>query len=154
MITQMENCCTLLPIRVKEKNQQQQKNQIRPKLSTIFREKMIDIPQASGSFFNTDGEKYCAVSALSKYLGYDIAAVVSNKIQNDKNINPGELIPYDILEMIENFTVYNNPKNYLRCFCSRPDYYYRSLISLLIHLNDYHKMTFTQIGNWLESKGM
>jgi hypothetical protein len=154
MITQMENCCTLLPIRVKEKNQQQQKQQIRPKLSTIFREKITDIPQASGSFFNSDGEKYCAVSALSKYLGYDIAAVVSNKIQNDKNINPGELIPYDILEMIENFTVYNNPKNYLRCFCSRPDYYYRSLISLLIHLNDYHKMTFTQIGNWLESKGM
>jgi hypothetical protein len=154
MITQMENCCTLLPIRVKEKNQQQQKQQIRPKLSTIFREKITDIPQASGSFFNTDGEKYCAVSALSKYLGYDIAAVVSNKIQNDKNINPGELIPYDILEMIENFTVYNNPKNYLRCFCSRPDYYYCSLISLLIHLNDYHKMTFTQIGNWLESKGM
>jgi hypothetical protein len=154
MITQMEDCCTLLPIRVKEKNQQQQKQQIRPKLSTIFREKITDIPQASGSFFNSDGEKYCAVSALSKYLGYDIAAVVSNKIQNDKNINPGELIPYDILEMIENFTVYNNPKNYLRCFCSRPDYYYRSLISLLIHLNDYHKMTFTQIGNWLESKGM
>jgi hypothetical protein len=25
---------------------------------------------------------------------------------------------------------------------------------LLIHLNDYHKMTFTEIGNWLESKGM
>jgi hypothetical protein len=23
---------------------------------------------------------------------------------------------------------------------------------LLIRLNDYHKMTFTQIGNWLESK--
>jgi hypothetical protein len=155
MITQMEDCCTLAPIRLKEKNQQQQKQQIRPKLSTIFREKITDIPQASGSFFNSDGEKYCAVSALSKYLGYDIAeAVVSNKIQNDKNINPGELIPYDILEMIENFTVYNNPKNYLRCFCSRPDYYYRSLISLLIHLNDYHKMTFTQIGNWLESKGM
>jgi hypothetical protein len=155
MITQMEDCCTLLPIRVKEKNQQQQKQQIRPKLSTIFREKMIDVPQASGSFFNADGEKYCAVSALSKYLGYDIAeAVVLNKIQNDKNINLGELIPYDILEMIENFTLYNNPKNYLRCFCSRPDYYYCSLISLLIHLNDYHKMTFTQIGNWLESKGM
>jgi hypothetical protein len=143
----------LLPIKVEEKNQQQ-KQQIKPKLSTIFREKIIDIPQASGSFFNTDGEKYCAVSALSKYLGYDIAAVVSKNIQNDKNINPAELIPYDILEMIENFTVYSKPKKYLRCFCSRPDYYFCSLISLLIHLNDYHKMTFTQIGNWLESKGM
>ena len=153
----MEDCCTLLPKKVEQKNQQQQQ-QIQPKLSTIFREKINDIPQTTGSFFNTDGEKYCAVSALSKYLGYDIAAaviVVSKKIQNDKNINPAELIPYDILEMIENFTAYSNPKNYLRCFCSRPDYYYCcSLISLLIHLNDYHKMTFTQIGNWLESKGM
>ena len=150
----MKDCCTLLPIRIEEKNQQHKKQQIQPKLSTIFREKIIDIPQASGSFFNTDGEKYCAISALSKYLGYDIAAVVSKKIQNDKDMNPAELIPCDILEMIENFTVHNNPKNYLRCFCSRPDYYYCSLISLLIHLNDYHKMTFTQIGNWLESKGM
>ena len=149
----MKDCCTLLPIRMEEKNQQHKKQQIQPKLSTIFREKIIDIPQASGSFFNTDGEKYCAISALSKYLGYDIA-VVSKKIQNDKDMNPAELIPYDILEMIENFTFYSNPKNYLRCFCSRPDYYFYSLISLLIHLNDYHKMTFTQIGNWLESKGM
>jgi hypothetical protein len=149
----MKNCCTLLPIRMEEKNQQHKKQQIQPKLSTIFREKIIDIPQASGSFFNTDGEKYCAISALSKYLGYDIA-VVSKKIQNDKDMDPVELIPYDILEMIENFTFYSNPKNYLRCFCSRPDYYFYSLISLIIHLNDYHKMTFTQIGNWLESKGM
>lgn len=154
MIPEIKDCCTLLLIRIEEKNQQHKKQQIQPKLSTIFREKIIDIPQASGSFFNTDGEKYCAISALSKYLGYDIAAVVSKKIQNDKDMNPAELIPCDILEMIENFTVYNNPKNYLRCFCSRPDYYYCSLISLLIHLNDYHKMTFTQIGNWLESKGM
>jgi hypothetical protein len=140
---------------VEEKKQQQQQQQlhIQPKLSTIFREKIIDIPQTSGSFFNTDGEKYCAVSALSKYLGYDIAAV-SKKIKNDKNVNPAESIPYDILEMIENFNVYSNSKNYLRCFCSRPDYYYCSLVSLLIHLNDYHKMTFTQIGGWLESKGM
>jgi hypothetical protein len=150
----MKDCCTLLPIRMEEKNQQHKKQQIQPKLSTIFREKIIDIPQASGSFFNTDGEKYCAISALSKYLGYDIAEVVSKKIQKDKDMDPAELIPYDILEMIENFTFYSNPKNYLRCFCSRPDYYFYSLISLLIHLNDYHKMTFTQIGNWLESKGM
>ena len=151
----MKDCCTLLPIRIEEKNQQHKKQQIQPKLSTIFREKIIDIPQASGSFFNTDGEKYCAISALSKYLGYDIAAVVSKKIQNDKDMNPAELIPYDILEMIENFTFYSNPKNYLRCFCSRPDYYYRySLISLLIHLNDYHKMAFNQIGIWLESNDM
>jgi hypothetical protein len=57
--------------------------------------------------------------------------------------------------MIENFSVCINTKKSLKCFCSKPDYYYHySLISLLIHLNDYHKMTFTQIGNWLESKDM
>ena len=138
----------MLPIKIVEKKNQQQ--QIQPKLSTIFREKIIYIPQASGAFFNFDGEKYCAVSALSKFLGYDIASG-SKKIENDKDVNPAEIIPYQILEMIENFTVYSSPNNELKCFCSRPGYYYYCLISLLIHLNDYHKMTFTQIGNWLES---
>jgi hypothetical protein len=148
----MENSRMQPPKIVEEKNQQKQQ-QIQLKLSTIFREKIINISQVSGSFFNIDGEKYCAVSALSKYLGYDIA-LGSKQIQNDKAVNPAELIPHHILEMIENFTVYISPNNNLKCFCSRPGYYYCSLIVLLIHLNDYHKMTFTQIGNWLESKGM
>ena len=134
-----------------EKNQQQQ---IQLKLSTIFKYKVIDIPQAFGSFYDANGGKYCAISVLSKYLGYDIAPV-SQKIHNYKNINPAGLIPCAIIEMIENFTLCDNRKINLRCFCSRPDYYYcYSLTSLLIHLNDFHKMTFTQIGNWLESKDM
>ena len=66
-----------------EDNQQQE---IQLKLSTIFKHKVIDIPQAFGSFYDADGEKYCAVSVLSKYLGYDIAAVSKN-IQKDKNTN-------------------------------------------------------------------
>jgi len=138
---------------IEKKNQQQQ---IQLKLSTIFKQKVIDTPQTFGSFYDANGEKYCAISVLSKYLGYDIAAAVSKKIQNGKNnTNPAELIPCAILEKIENFTVYSNPKKNLKCFCSRPDYYYcYSLISLLIHLNDYHKMTFSQIGNWFESKDM
>jgi hypothetical protein len=140
----------LLRKSIEKKNQQQ----IQLKLSTIFKQKVVDTPQTFGSFYDAYGEKYCAISVLSKYLGYDIAAV-SKKIQNGKNTNPAELIPYAILEKIENFTAYGNPKKNLKCFCSRPDYYYRhSLISLLIHLNDSHKMTFTQIGNWLESKDM
>ena len=143
-----------IPKSIEKKNNNQQ--QIQLKLSTIFKQKkVIDTPQTFGSFYDANGEKYCAISVLSKYLGYDIAAAVSKKIQNGKNnTNAAELIPYAILEKIENFTVCDNPpKKNLKCFCSRPDYYYRySLISLLIHLNDYHKMTFTQIGNWLESK--
>jgi hypothetical protein len=145
-----EDCMILLRKSIEKKNQQQ----IQLKLSTIFKQKVVDTPQTFGSFYDAYGEKYCAISVLSKYLGYDIAAV-SKKIQNGKNTNPAELIPYAILEKIENFTAYGNPKKNLKCFCSSPDYYYRhSLISLLIHLNDYHKMTFTQIGNWLESKDM
>ena len=141
----------ILPQSIEKNNQQQQ---IQLKLSTILKEKVIDNPQTFGSFYDPKGEKYCAISVLSKYLGYDIAAVISNNIQNGKNTNPAELIPSAILEKIENFTACGSPKN-LVCFCSRPGYYYcYSLISLLIHLNDYHKMTFTQIGNWLESKDM
>ena len=141
----MEECyTTLLP---KDKNNQQ----IQPKLSTIFKHKVVGTPQAFGSFYDANGERYCAISVLSKYLGYDLATASSN----NKNTNPAELIPYDILEMIENFALYSNHKEKLKCFCSKPDYYYHhSLISLLIHLNDYHKMTFTQIGNWLENIGM
>jgi hypothetical protein len=136
---------------IEKKNKQQQ---IQPKLSTIFKQKVIDTPQTFGSFYDANGEKYCALSVLSKYLGYDIAAM-SKKIQNAEKTNPAELIPSAILEKIDNFTAYGSSKKNLKCFCSRPDYYYRySLISLLIHLNDYHKMTFTQIGNWLESKDM
>jgi len=72
-----------------------------------------------------------------------------------KDTNPAELFPSDILEMIDNFAVRGDRKGNLECFCSEPDYYYHySLISLLVHLNDYHKMTFTQIGNWLEKIGI
>jgi hypothetical protein len=138
----MEECCTtLLPQCMEDKNNQQR---IQLKLSTIFMQKVIDTPQAFGSFYDTNGEKYCAISVLSKYLGFDIATA-----------SPAKLIPYDILEMIEDFAAYSNHEGNLKCFCSKPDYYHcYSLISLLIHLNDYHKMTFTQIGNWLESRDM
>lgn len=133
-----------------EKNQQWQR-QIYVKRSTIFKYEVSDTPQSFGSFFESC--IYCAVSVLSKYLGYDIATA-SKKDQNEKNMNPAELIPYDILEMIENFTIQSSPENHLSCFCSRPEYYCFNMISILMHLNDYHKMTFTQIGSWLESKGI
>jgi hypothetical protein len=146
-----EDCMMMLSTSIMKKNQEQ----IQLRLSTIFKQKVIDTPQTFGSFYDANGEKYCAVSVLSKYLGYDIAAV-STKVQNLKNANPAELIPSAILERIDNFSLnQGNAKRELRCFCSRPTSYYRySLISLLIHLNDHHKMTFTEIGNWLESIDM
>ena len=147
----MEECCnTLLPMSKEAENKNEQQ-QIQLRLSTIFKQTVTDTPQTFGSFYDAYEEKYCAISVLSKYLGYDIATA----LRNNKNTNPAELIPYDILEMIESFALYSNHKEKLKCFCSKPDYHYRnSLISLLIHLNDYHKMTFNQIGNWLENIDM
>ena len=81
-----------------EKNQQWQKQQIQVKLSTIFKYEVNDTPQTFGSFFESNGERYCAISVLSKYLGYDIATA-SKKSQSNKNTSPAELIPYDILDM-------------------------------------------------------
>ena len=151
-----EEDCIMLSKSIEKKTHQQQRIQL--KLSTIFKQKVIDTPQCFGTFYDAVGGKYCAISALSKYLGYDLAATttIPGNIYNCKNTNPADSIPYAILEKIENFTVYGNPKKGLpKCFCSRPDYYYRySLISLLLHLKDYHKMTFDQIVNWLESKDM
>jgi hypothetical protein len=134
-------------------SQQSQRQGIQVRLSTIFKYKVSQTPQSFGSFFESRGNRYCAVSVLSKYLGYDIATA-SKKSPDDKNINPAELIPCDILEMIESYTIQGDPEKRLSCFCSKSDYYCLSMISLLIHLNDYHNMTFAQIGSWLESKGI
>ena len=134
-------------------SQQSQRQGIQVRLSTIFKYKVSQTPQSFGSFYESSGNRYCAVSVLSKYLGYDIATA-SKKSPDDKIMNPAELIPCDILEMIESYTIQGDPEKRLSCFCSKSDYYCLSMISLLIHLNDYHNMTFAQIGSWLESKGI
>jgi hypothetical protein len=145
-----------------------QKQQIQPRLSTIFKDILVnsnDMHQIFGSFISSDGQGYCAFSALLKYLGYDVKPSAGAKeIQYDKkneaeNYNNISLdsIPTNILEIVEGFVMRSKIKKYpLECsdFCPKPPYYFYSLLSLLIHLNDYHKMTFREIGNWLESKGM
>ncbi|MDQ3847895.1 MAG: hypothetical protein M3261_02950, partial [Thermoproteota archaeon] len=88
-----------------------------------------------------------------------LAVASSNEIRGAKNTDPAQLIPYSILEKTESFAASGSPKNLLhKSFCSRPDFYYyyyrHSLICLLIRLNDYHKMTFTETGDWLQSKAM
>jgi hypothetical protein len=143
-----------------EDEEKKEQQQILPKLSTIFKEKLVDIPQLFGSFVSDDGKKYCAVSALLKYLGHDISrttTTATKEVQNDKKGANIELIPSNILEIAENFIpCSSNVRKYsVKCFCLKPAYYYcYSLVSLLIHLNDYHNMTFIEIGNWLETKGM
>ena len=114
----------------------------------------LDLDRTGEEFRTTYLVQACAISVLSKYLGYDMGGV-SKKIRNNKSTNPAEFIPCSILEIIENFAVYGTHKGNLKCFCSKPDYYYSySLVSLLIHLNDCHRMTFTQIGDWLENIDM
>src|SRR5919109_4919211 len=93
------------PLKVQTRLDREKQQQIQLKLSTIFKEKVADVPQSFGSLVNDNGEKYCAVSALLKYLGHDMSGTtrVANKVQNGKiNINI-ELIPSDFLEMVENF---------------------------------------------------
>ena len=114
----MDEDCIRVPKSIEKKKQEQQQ-QIQLKLSTIFKQKVIDTPQTFGSFYDASGEKYCAISVLSKYLGYDIAAVWK-KIQSGEITDSAELIPSAILQKIENFTVYRNPKKTLSVFVQDP----------------------------------
>jgi hypothetical protein len=147
-----------------------QQQQIQPKLSTIFRDIVVnsssnDIHQIFGSFVSSDGQGYCAFTALLKYLGYDVKT--SSKARDnqyhkksgieDCNNTNLDSIPPNILEIIEGFAMRTDITKYpLECssFCPKPPYYFYSMLSLLIHLNDYHKMSFIEIANWLESKDM
>ena len=138
--------------------------QIQPKLSTIFKEILNDINsnnnnsihQIYGSFVSNDVRGYCAFSALLRYLGHEIKLSATGEIEHHKKdadencINQMlGLIPHNILEMVEDFAKSSDfKKEPLECFrsCPKPSYYFYSILSLLIHLNDYHKMTFTEIG--------
>jgi hypothetical protein len=84
-----EDC--IMPSNSIEKEIHQQK-QIQLKLSTIFKQKVIDTPQCFGTFYDADGGKYWAISVLSKYLGYDLAgaAAILSKIHDGKNPNPAD----------------------------------------------------------------
>ncbi|MFL6484941.1 MAG: hypothetical protein ACJ70Z_09540 [Nitrososphaera sp.] len=48
----------MLSASIETKNQQQQ---IQLRLSTIFKHKVIGTPQTFGSFYDANGEKYCAL---------------------------------------------------------------------------------------------
>ena len=128
---------------------EQKKQQLQAKLSTIFNQKISDIPQAYGSLYTKEG-KYCALAAIVKYFGYDVA---EEKMKDDDITYYSESIPVNIIERIENFAPYNSITDYPKC-CVKSKCYYYSLMCLLIHLNDYHQLTFTEIGNWLQSKGL
>jgi hypothetical protein len=179
----------MMMLQTKDKMNEKDKTiKLQLKLSVIFREKINNIPQAYGSLFTRNGE-YCALAAIVKYLGYDMAIEpqaalsMTNRSDNIKNphdvydkdkdnhdnnksttdisplfsSSPFELIPLNILEKIERFGHYGSnsiAKHPMCCDRVLENHYNYSLISLLIHLNDYHHMSFADIGNWLESKGL
>jgi hypothetical protein len=128
---------------------EKQEHRLQPKLSTILKQELSYIPQTYGAFSDGRG-KYCALAAVAKYFGYDVE---SDKRKNDV-LASSDLIPLTIIERIEDCIPYRRIEEYPRCTCKTKNYFHCSLISLLIHLNDYHQMTFQQIGNWLESKGL
>jgi hypothetical protein len=128
---------------------EKQEHRLQPKLSTILKQELIYIPQTYGAFSDGRG-KYFALAALAKYFGYDVE---SDKRKNDV-LASSDLIPLTIIERIEDRIPYRRIEEYPRCTCKTKNYFHCSLISLLIHLNDYHQMTFQQIGNWSESKGL
>jgi hypothetical protein len=82
---------------------------------------------------------------------YDVKA---HKMINDAIASSADLIPLTVIERIEGCVQIRCIEEYPHCNCKTKNYYHYSLISLLIHLNDYHQMTFLEIGNWLESKGL
>jgi hypothetical protein len=128
---------------------QKREHQLQTKLSTILKQELSHIPQTYGSFSDGSG-KYCALAAVAKYFGYDIE---SDKRKNDI-LPSSDLIPLTIIDQIEECIPCRRIEEYPRCTCKTTNYFHCSLISLLIHLNDYHQMTFQEMGNWLESKGL
>ena len=129
---------------------QKQESRLQPKLSIIFKQQINHIPQTFGAF-SDGGGKYCALAALSKCFGYDVEA--HKTIQNTMT-SSADLIPLTVLERIEDCVTNRRIEEYPHCNCKTRNFYHYSLISLLIHLNDYHQMTFSEIGNWLENKGL
>ena len=129
---------------------QKPENELQPKLSCILKEELINIPQIHGAFNDGNG-KYCVIAAVARYFGYDVevdkgdSAVLATK---------SSAIPLTIIKRIEDCVPFTRIDEYPRCNCKTKNYFHCSLTSLLIHLNDYHEMTFRQIGEWLEGKGL
>ena len=91
------------------------------------------------------------LAAVAKYFGYDVE---SNKDESAILASESVMIPMTIIDRIESCIPYRLIEEYPRCNCKTENYFHCSLMSLLIHLNDYHQMTFQQIGDCLEDKGL
>ncbi len=129
---------------------QKPEHKLQPKLSTILKQELINVPQTYGAFSDGNG-KYCVLAAVAKYFGYDVE---SDKDKSTVLAPKSSIIPMTIIEQIEDCIPYRRIEEHPHCKCKTKNYFHYSLMSLLIHLNDYHQMTFQQIGDWLEDKGL
>jgi hypothetical protein len=129
---------------------QKPEHKLQPKLSTILKHELFNIPQTYGAFSDGNG-KYCALAAVAKYFGYDVD---SDKGKSTTLAPDSSIIPLTIINRIEDCIPHGRIEQYPHCNCKNKNYFRCSLMSLLIHLNDYHQMTFQQIGDWLEDKGL
>jgi hypothetical protein len=125
-------------------------HEVRPKLSTIVKHELFNVPQTHGSFSDGNG-KYCVLAAVAKYFGYDVE---SNKDESAILASESVMIPMTIIDQIESCIPYRRIEDYPCCNCKTKNYFHCNIMSLLIHLNDYHQMTFQQIGGLLEDKGL
>jgi len=129
---------------------QKLEHELQPKLSTVLKRELIDIPQTHGAFSDGNG-KYCVLAAVAKYFGYDVEY---NSSESDIPAAQSRMIPLTVIERIEGYIPHKHIEENPRCNCKTRNYYHCSLMTLLIHLNDYHRMTFQQIGDWLEGKDL
>ncbi len=125
-------------------------HKLQPKLSTILKQELINVPQTYGTISDGNGS-YCILAAVAKYFGYDVE---SGKGKSTVLAPNSSIIPMTIIERIEDYIPYRRIEEHPHCECKTKNYFHCSLMSLLIHLNDYHQMTFQQIGDWLEDKGL
>ena len=129
---------------------QKPEHKLQPKLSTILKHELFNIPQTYGAFSDGNG-KYCALAAVAKYFGYDVD---SDKGKSTTLAPDSSIIPLTIINRIEDCIPHGRIEQYPHCNCKNKNYFRCSLMCLLIHLNDYHQMTFQQIGDWLEDKSL
>ena len=129
---------------------QKSEHKLQPKLSTILKHELFNIPQTFGALSDGNG-KHCVLAAVAKYFGYDVE---SDKGKSAVLAPNSSIIPLTIIDRIENCIPHRRIGQHPHCECKGKNYFHCSAMSLLIHLNDYHQMTFQQIGDWLEDQDL
>ena len=92
---------------------QKPEHKLQPKLSSIVKQDLIDVPQTHGVFSDGNG-KYCVLAAVARYFGYDIG---SDKGKSASLASEPVMIPLPIIDLIESCIPYRRLDDYPRCNC-------------------------------------